>query len=287
MITSNTLADEKASLFFTLLERSTSESVVCTLLAAFPDLLVRHPNTMEPWTKHVLTKLHDSNEIIKKNALNMVTELIVKGLIKPRGRLADIALLILDESDEIQSLSRSFFIQFGSEGNQLLNQLPDILANLHKDELVESDFRQISEFLFEQFTSKEKQMELMVQSLCARFKEDDPQIWSQVALTISVMTPSEKALKKLIEVAHFYKDKLENLEIRDYLLAMPTKARENTKLYNKAKEAIEELELIIRGEKGIESPKKSTQKSSQRKLQSQNIKGRFCTLYTDIMTRML
>ena len=101
----------------------------------------------------------------------MVTELIVKGLIKPRGRLADIALLILDESDEIQSLSRSFFIQFGSEGNQLLNQLPDILANLHKDELVESDFRQISEFLFEQFTSKEKQMELMVQSLCARFKE--------------------------------------------------------------------------------------------------------------------
>ena len=66
MITSNTLAEEKASLFFTLLERSTSESVVCTLLAAFPDLLVRHPNTMEPWTKHVLTKLHDSNEVIKE-----------------------------------------------------------------------------------------------------------------------------------------------------------------------------------------------------------------------------
>ena len=135
----------------------------------------------------------------------MVTELIVKGLIKPRGRLADIARLILDESDEIKSIARSFFVQFGAEGHHLLNQLPDILANLHKDELVEAEFREISEFLFEQFTSKEKQMELMVQSLCARFKEDDPLIWSQVALTLSVMTPSEKALKKLIENAHYYK----------------------------------------------------------------------------------
>ena len=51
-------------------------------------------------------------------------------------------------------------------------------------------------------------------------------------------------------------------------MTMPTKARENTKLYNKAKETIEELELIIRGEKGVESPKKP----SQRKLQSQNVK---------------
>ena len=101
------------------------------------------------------------------------------------------------------------------------------------------------------------------------------------------MTPSEKALKKLIEVAHYYKDKLENLEIRDYLLAMPTKARENTKLYNKAKETIEELELIIRGEKGIESPKKSTQKSSQRKLQSQNIKGWFSNFCEGLMSHKL
>ena len=65
MVTSASLAEDKASLFFTLLERSKEESVVSTLLAAFPDLLVRHPNTMEPWTRHVLTKLHDSNDTIK------------------------------------------------------------------------------------------------------------------------------------------------------------------------------------------------------------------------------
>ena len=164
----------------------------------------------------------------------MVTELIVKGLVKPRGKLADIAQLILDDDETIVSDVRAFFVQFGSEGNNLMNQLPDILANLHSRSMPESEFREISEFLFDQFQSKEKQIEQLVEKLCSRFKEDDPQIWTQVALTISVMAPSERSMKKIIENAHLFKEKLENLEIRDYLLAMPRKARENTKLYNKA-----------------------------------------------------
>ena len=158
----------------------------------------------------------------------------MKGLVKPRGKLADIAQLILDEDETIVSDVRAFFVQFGSEGNNLMNQLPDILANLHSRSMPESEFREISEFLFEQFQSKEKQIEQLVEKLCSRFKEDDPQIWTQVALTISVMAPSERSMKKIIENAHLFKDKLENLEIRDYLLTMPRKARENTKLYNKA-----------------------------------------------------
>ena len=51
MMSSHRIAEEKCSLLFTILERSGLKSVVCTILASFPDLLVRHPNTMEPWTK--------------------------------------------------------------------------------------------------------------------------------------------------------------------------------------------------------------------------------------------
>ena len=50
---------------------------------------------------------------------------------------------------------------------------------------------------------------------------------------MSVMTPSEKGIKKMIEMFGAYKDKLDNLELRDFLLAMPNKAKTNTKLYNK------------------------------------------------------
>ena len=66
MITSHRIAEEKCSLLFTILERSGLKSVVCTILASFPDLLVRHPNTMEPWTK---VGLKIQNFYVRKFAL--------------------------------------------------------------------------------------------------------------------------------------------------------------------------------------------------------------------------
>ena len=113
----------------------------------------------------------------------------------------------------------------------MINHLPDILAKLHDRNLPEDDFRFISEFLLERLNSKEKQTEQLIEKLCARFKEnDDPTVWKQVALTISVFSPNEKVIKKLIECGHLYVDRLEDLEIRDYMLRMTTKAKENTKL---------------------------------------------------------
>ena len=66
MITSHRIAEEKCSLLFTILERSGLKSVVCTILASFPDLLVRHPNTMEPWTK-VGLKISDFLKILSSH----------------------------------------------------------------------------------------------------------------------------------------------------------------------------------------------------------------------------
>ena len=108
----------------------------------------------------------------------------MKGLIKPRGKLADIAMLLLDEDQSIETEARSFFVEFGSEGNHLFNQLPDILANLHAKDMPESEFRVISEFLFEQLQSKDKQIELIVEKLCLKFTEDDPQAWSRVLISV-------------------------------------------------------------------------------------------------------
>ena len=39
----------------------------------------------------------------------------------------------------------------------------------------------------------------------------------------------------MIEMFCQYQDKLENLELRDFLLQMPQKAKANTKLYNKVR----------------------------------------------------
>ena len=106
--------------------------------------------------------------------------MIVKGLVRPRGNLVDVAMCILDSDNGIETEARSFFIQFGSEGNDLFNNLPDILAHLHKKEIRESEFRVISEFLFDQLQTRERQIEQLVERLCLRFTEDDPSKWPQV-----------------------------------------------------------------------------------------------------------
>ena len=89
-------------------------------------------------------------------------------------------MLLLDEDVSIETEARSFFVLFASEGNDLFNQLPDIMGNLHKMDMPESKFRTISEFLFEQLQAKDKQIELIVEKYCLKFTEDDPSVWSQV-----------------------------------------------------------------------------------------------------------
>ena len=72
MLTSIQIAESKVSLFFTCLERCEMQSVVSTILASFPDLLVRHPNVMEPWTKHVIAKLNDPSSEIKAHIITII-----------------------------------------------------------------------------------------------------------------------------------------------------------------------------------------------------------------------
>lgn len=47
---SQSYAEEKIPLFFTILERSESEKVRQTIIITTPDLFKRFPNTLEPWT---------------------------------------------------------------------------------------------------------------------------------------------------------------------------------------------------------------------------------------------
>ena len=68
---------------------------------------------MEPWTKFVFSKLQDDEDSIRKNTLTIVSDLIVKGLIKPRGRMAEVAMLLLDENERIKAgFGKFYFCQY-------------------------------------------------------------------------------------------------------------------------------------------------------------------------------
>ena len=75
-------AENMSRLIFTILKKAENVSVEQTILSGFPDLLVRHPNIMEPWTSDVFDKLEDQDDKVRASTLTMISDLIVKDLVK-------------------------------------------------------------------------------------------------------------------------------------------------------------------------------------------------------------
>ena len=80
-------AENMSRLIFTILKKAENVSVEQTILSGFPDLLVRHPNIMEPWTSDVFDKLEDQDDKVRASTLTMISDLIVKDLVKVRQLL--------------------------------------------------------------------------------------------------------------------------------------------------------------------------------------------------------
>jgi condensin complex subunit 1 len=80
-------AENMSRLIFTILKKAGNVSVEQTILSGFPDLLVRHPNIMEPWTSDVFDKLEDQDDKVRASTLTMISDLIVKDLVKVRKLL--------------------------------------------------------------------------------------------------------------------------------------------------------------------------------------------------------
>ena len=75
-------AESHSRLIFTILQKAENVSVEQTILSAFPDLLVRHPNIMDTWVGDVFDKLEDHDDQVRASTLTMISDLIVKDLVK-------------------------------------------------------------------------------------------------------------------------------------------------------------------------------------------------------------
>jgi hypothetical protein len=82
-----------------------------------------------------------------------------------------VARLVLDENPAIKREAKTFFVEFSSQGTKLINNLPDILAKLHELQIPTDEFKEITTFLFDQLSGKEKQTEQLVEKLCSRLKK--------------------------------------------------------------------------------------------------------------------
>ena len=135
-----------------------------------------------------------------------------------KGQISDLAMCLVDKDDEIRTATEVFFKEIAHKSNILYNVLPDIISrlgdpNLH---LEEGKYQIIMRFIIG-LINKDRQIENLVDKLCYRFKiTEQERQWRDIAFCLSLLSYTEKTIKKLLENIPLFKDKVQVQEVYDF-----------------------------------------------------------------------
>ncbi|KAG5856287.1 hypothetical protein ANANG_G00006420 [Anguilla anguilla] len=190
MMISPSVCEENIRLLFTVLERAPLPVVRANTIIALGDLTVRFPNILEPWTQNLYARLSDESSPVRQTAVTVLTQLVLKDVLKVKGQVSEVAVLLIDPQPHIASLALNFFNELASKDNAIYNLLPDIISRLSDPErgMKEEDFHTIMKQLFSYIT-KEKQTESLVEKLCQRFRTAKTERqWGDLAVSLSLLS---------------------------------------------------------------------------------------------------
>ena len=70
-------------------------------------------------------------------------------MIKVKGQISDMALLIVDGVTKISNMAKLFFTELARKGNALYNVMPDIISGLSNPEagIEEASFREVMKYI--------------------------------------------------------------------------------------------------------------------------------------------
>ncbi|KAM7383301.1 hypothetical protein PAMP_002967 [Pampus punctatissimus] len=259
MMISPSVCEENIRLLFTVLERSALPVVRANAIIALGDLTVRFPNILEPWTQNLYARLSDEVPSVRQTAVTVLTQLVLKDVLKVKGQVSEVAVLLIDPEPHIASLALNFFNELATKDNAIYNLLPDIISRLSDPErgMNSEDFNTIMKQLFSYIT-KERQTESLVEKLCQRFRTAKTERqWCDLAMSLSLLSMCERGFKRLQECWECYSDKLTEPGVYQPLLSITAKLRRGAKLQFKAQ--VDEFEKRLtavhtRGLENVESP---------------------------------
>ncbi|RZF36886.1 hypothetical protein LSTR_LSTR004574 [Laodelphax striatellus] len=248
MLISRKFCRENIQMFVTILEKSADTSVKVNLIIVFGELLPRFPNVIEPWISYVYLRLRDECKDVRLNTLYVLSHLITNELVKIKGQISDVALCIVDEEETIKDAAQRLFQELSTKGNTLYNLLTDIISTLSNPNaekpLDEESFKIILRFLMD-LVQKEKQMEHLVEKLSIRLRESQSERqWSDLAFCLSLLSYSDRSVRKLVDNFVCFKDKLHHPPVYNCLTGIISNANKSSK--SGLKEAASELDAVIK-----------------------------------------
>uniref|UniRef100_A0A8C7C9J2 Condensin complex subunit 1 n=1 Tax=Neovison vison TaxID=452646 RepID=A0A8C7C9J2_NEOVI len=243
---SATFCDSQLRLLFTMLEKSSLPIVRSNLMIATGDLAIRFPNLVDPWTPHLYARLRDPAQQVRKTAGLVMTHLILKDMVKVKGQVSEMAVLLIDPAPQIAALAKNFFNELSHKGNAIYNLLPDIISRLSDPEggVEEEPFHTIMKQLLSYIT-KDKQTESLVEKLCQRFRTARTERqYRDLAYCVSQLPLTERGLRKMLDNFDCFGDKLSDESIFSAFLSVVGKLRRGAKPEGKA--IIDEFEQKLR-----------------------------------------
>lgn len=89
--------------------------------------------------------MRDDSDQVRSTCVRMLSNLIMREMIRVKGRVSELALCIVDPIPDIRHNTKLFFKDLSQKGNALYNVMPDILSRLSDPDLKldEDDFQEI------------------------------------------------------------------------------------------------------------------------------------------------
>ncbi|XP_007935285.1 condensin complex subunit 1 [Orycteropus afer afer] len=233
---SATFCDSQLRLLFTMLEKSSLPVVRSNLMIVTGDLAIRFPNLVDPWTPNLYARLRDPAQQVRKTAGLVMTHLILKDMVKVKGQVSEMAVLLIDPEPQIAALAKNFFNELSHKGNAIYNLLPDVISRLSDPEggVEEEPFHTIMKQLLSYIT-KDKQTESLVEKLCQRFRTARTERqYRDLAYCVSQLPFTERGLRKMLDNFDCFADKLSDSAIFNAFLLVVGKLRRGAKPEGKA-----------------------------------------------------
>ncbi|GMH69055.1 hypothetical protein TrRE_jg2257, partial [Triparma retinervis] len=229
MSISNSFCEKQLPLLLTSLSKNNSADTTlrANLVIALGDLAFRFPNTFEPYTAHLYSNLTDPSPTVKRHSMSVLSHLILNDMIKIKGNVASVAMLIVSPDQTLSDMSKLLFNELSKRSNNpVYNLIPDVVSLLSTDPAVSRpDFKAIMSFLLS-FMTKDKLSDALVDKLMKRFETAASiNVKRDLALCLSLLKATEKSVKTLNDGFKLYKDCLFDSEIFGHFASILKKGK--------------------------------------------------------------
>ena len=153
----------------------------------------------------------------------VITHLVLNDMLKLKGEIVDICMLLEDPDQRIRSQVTLFFSELHSKGTNIIyNLFPNAISRISQEfpNLKANEFENISKNLLS-FINKDKQMEAIVEKLCQKLRHNvsahDAVEWRNTAYCLSQIKYTEKIFLKLLDQYECWKERmLDSPEVKSH-----------------------------------------------------------------------